>query len=89
MTVQNRPSASLSHLYKTDGSATFSHNGYTIIGAVNGPIELQRRDELPEEAAIEIIVRPATGVGGMDYSNGEGKNPSICLMLHRDERAPP
>ncbi|KAI9717645.1 MAG: hypothetical protein M1812_004590 [Candelaria pacifica] len=64
MTAQNRPSASLSHLYRTDGSATFSQNGYSIIGAVNGPIEVQRRDELPEEAAIEVIVRPATGVGG-------------------------
>lgn len=52
----------MSHLHKTDGSATFSQNGYTIIGAVNGPIEVQRRDELPEEAAIDVIVRPAAGV---------------------------
>ncbi|KAI9697768.1 MAG: exosome non-catalytic core subunit rrp46 [Candelina mexicana] len=64
MTVKDRPSATLSHLYHTDGSATFSQNGYTIIGAVNGPIEVQRKDELPDEAALEIIVRPASGVGG-------------------------
>lgn len=34
-----------------------------MIGAVNGPIEVQRRDELPEEAAIEVNIRPAVGVG--------------------------
>lgn len=57
------PKALLSHLHRADGSATYSQNGYTIIGAVNGPVEVQRRDELPEEAAIEINVRPAVGVG--------------------------
>jgi exosome complex component RRP46 len=64
MTASTEPSALLSHLYRTDGSATFSHNGYTIIGAVNGPIEVQRRDALPEEAAVDVIIRPAAGVGG-------------------------
>jgi hypothetical protein len=63
MSSSKEPSAILSHLHSTDGSATFSQNGYTIIGAVNGPIEVQRRDELPEEAAIDVIVRPAAGVG--------------------------
>jgi hypothetical protein len=58
------PTVILSHLHHTDGSATFSQNGYTVIGAVNGPIEVQRRDELPEEAAVDVIVRPAAGVGG-------------------------
>ncbi|TGO11598.1 hypothetical protein BTUL_0106g00370 [Botrytis tulipae] len=58
------PSTILSPLHRVDGSASFSQNGYTIIGAVNGPIEVQRRDELPEEAAIDVIVRPAAGVGG-------------------------
>lgn len=58
------PSATLSPLHKTDGSATYAHNGFSIIGGVNGPIEVQRRDELPEEAAIDVVVRPAAGVGG-------------------------
>lgn len=64
MTNSAEPTATLSHLYRADGSATFSQNGYTVIGAVNGPIEVQRRDELPEEAAVDVIVRPAAGVGG-------------------------
>ncbi|USP81983.1 Exosome complex component RRP46 [Curvularia clavata] len=57
------PTVILTHLNRADGSATYTHLGYSIIGAVNGPIEVQRRDELPEEAAIEVNVRPATGVG--------------------------
>ncbi|KAG9238779.1 hypothetical protein BJ875DRAFT_3387 [Amylocarpus encephaloides] len=64
MTNATASSAILSHLHRADGSATFSQNGYTVIGAVNGPIEVQRRDELPVEAAIDVIVRPAAGVGG-------------------------
>ena len=57
------PQAILSPLQRTDGLATFSQNGYTVVGAVNGPVEVQRRDELSEEAAIEVNVRPAIGVG--------------------------
>lgn len=64
MTVTYEPEARLSHLQSADGSATFSYAGYTIIGAVNGPIEVQRRDELPEEAVVDVVVRPAAGVGG-------------------------
>ena len=67
MTVKSEPEALLSHLPKADGSATFSYAGYNIIGAVNGPIEVQRRDELPEEAAVDVIVRPAAGVGGIRF----------------------
>ncbi len=54
----------LSPLHRADGSATYSINGYKVIAAVNGPIEVQRRDELPEEAAIDVTVRPASGLGG-------------------------
>ncbi|KAF6221305.1 hypothetical protein HO133_002160 [Letharia lupina] len=55
----------LSPLYRADGSAKYSKAGYSVIAAVNGPIEVQRRDELPEEAAVDIAVRPAAGVGGL------------------------
>ena len=57
------PEATLTHLNRADGSATYTHNGYSVIGAVNGPIEVLRRDEQPEEATIEVNVRPAIGVG--------------------------
>lgn len=65
--LSSEASVSFSHLHGADGSATFSQNGYTIIGSVNGPIEIMRRDELPEEAAVDVVVRPAVGVGGTKH----------------------
>lgn len=65
--ISSEPSVSFSPLYGTDGSATFSQNGYTVIGSVNGPIEITRRDELSEEAVIDVVVRPAVGVSGKIY----------------------
>jgi exosome complex component RRP46 len=65
MMNSSEPTAILSHLPRADGSATFSQNGYTVIGSVNGPLEVLRRDELPEEAVVDVIVRPAAGVGGL------------------------
>ncbi|KAF2746097.1 hypothetical protein M011DRAFT_478483 [Sporormia fimetaria CBS 119925] len=57
------PEVLLSPLHRADGSATYTQNGYSIIGAVNGPIEVLRKDELPSEATLEVHVRPAVGVG--------------------------
>lgn len=56
--------STLSVLSRADGSASYSHNGYSVVCAVNGPMEVQRREELPEEAVIDVTIRPATGVGG-------------------------
>jgi ribonuclease PH len=70
------PAAELSHLPKSDGSATFSYQGYTITTAVNGPVEAQRRDENAFEALVDVNVRPAAGVGGM----------SMCKRDLRDTR---
>lgn len=69
MTPSAEPVAELSRLPNADGSATFSYSGYTITAAVNGPVEVSRRDENPFEALVDVIVRPAAGVGGM----------SLCL----------
>ena len=55
---------SLHPLHRAHGSAMYtSPNGYSVLAAVNGPVEVQRRDELPEEAHIEVNVRPQDGVG--------------------------
>lgn len=51
-------------LVRADGSTVFSDGLYTVIAGVNGPVDVQRRDELPEEAAIEVNLRPTAGVGG-------------------------
>ena len=58
------PEADILPLRNADGSASYSCNGYSVLAGVNGPIEVQRRDELPEEAAIDVVIRPASGVGG-------------------------
>jgi exosome complex component RRP46 len=58
--------AKLGILRQADGSSSFTVNGYSVIAGVNGPVEVQRRDELPEEAAIEVNIRPASGVPGKE-----------------------
>ncbi|CAN8098857.1 unnamed protein product [Discula destructiva] len=64
MTASIEPQAVLSPLPKADGSATYSYAGYTITASVNGPIEAPRKDEDPYEAVVDVLVRPASGVGG-------------------------
>ncbi|KAG6363201.1 hypothetical protein INS49_008297 [Diaporthe citri] len=64
MTVSTKPEAVLSPLPKADGSATYSYAGYTITASANGPVEAQKRDEHPYEALVDVVVRPASGVGG-------------------------
>ena len=63
-TANMSPELTAHPLVRADGSATFTSSLYTILAAVNGPIEVQRRDELPEEAAVEVNIRPSSGVGG-------------------------
>src|SRR5579871_2543926 len=56
-------SSSLKPLHFPDGSSIHNslQTGHQILASVNGPIEVQRRDELPEEAVLEIHIRPASG----------------------------
>lgn len=67
MTVVD-PQARLATLPRADGSATYAYGGYTVTASVNGPLEAQRRDEDPDEANVDVIVRPAAGVGGQHVS---------------------
>ncbi|CAK7203491.1 exosome non-catalytic core subunit rrp46 [Sporothrix eucalyptigena] len=64
MAAVAEPLTILSPLPRADGSATYSHAGYTVTASANGPIEAQRRDEDPDEATVDVVVRPAAGVGG-------------------------
>ncbi|KAK4147928.1 uncharacterized protein C8A04DRAFT_24490 [Dichotomopilus funicola] len=63
-TTAAAPEAALGVLPRADGSANYSHAGYTVTGSVNGPIEAQRRDEHAYEAHVDVVIRPAAGVGG-------------------------
>lgn len=64
MTASSDPQAQLAPLPRADGSASFSYCGYAVTAAVNGPVEAPRRDENPFEALVDVVVRPAAGVGG-------------------------
>lgn len=65
--------ASLTPLRFPDGSASYtSPTGDQILGSVNGPIESGRRDQRPEEATIEILVKPGVGVSGVGERYVEG-----------------
>lgn len=77
-------------LARADGSTAFSSGLYTVISGVNGPVEVNRRDELPEEAAIEVNLRPSSGVGGPRERWLESVLQSVLksvLLVHLHPRA--
>lgn len=73
----------LSPLARADGSASCTSNGYSVIAAVNGPVEVQRRDEIPEESAIDVVLRPAIGVGGKNIELFKRRTPSMLTCSSR------
>ncbi|KAL0939407.1 exosome complex subunit Rrp46 [Colletotrichum truncatum] len=79
MAPDMNPQARISHLPRADGSATFSKGGYCVVASVNGPMEVQRRDENPFESVIDVVVRPAAGVG----STGERQLENILQSALR------
>jgi exosome complex component RRP46 len=85
------PTAILSPLHRADGSASYicPSTGYQIVGSVNGPVELPgRRDaQRPEEATIEVLVKPGTAQGGVGerYVEGIVKGLLSRLILGRDK----
>ncbi|KAL2844731.1 hypothetical protein BJY01DRAFT_185537 [Aspergillus pseudoustus] len=70
------PIASLHPLSRADGSASYKcpATGSNVLGSVNAPIELPgRRDALkPEDATIEVFVKPGTAPGGVGERHIEG-----------------
>lgn len=66
------PLVKLGALPEADGSASYSWQGFEVLGAVNGPIEPQRRDEIPEEAFLEVHIRSVNGVGGEEAGRNSG-----------------
>ncbi|KAI9283344.1 ribosomal protein S5 domain 2-type protein [Sporodiniella umbellata] len=59
---ESRPfSAEQNVLSRADGSARFELGTTAVICSVNGPMEVQLRDEKLDEATIEIVCRPAKG----------------------------
>jgi hypothetical protein len=88
------PTANLSQLHRADGSASYKcpATGYNILGAVNAPVELPgRRDALkPEEATVEVFVKPGTTTAGVGERYVEGILRSVLgkVVLGREKGFP-
>lgn len=88
------PIASLHPLDRADGSASYKcpSTGSNILGSVNAPVELPgRRDVLkPEEATVEVFVKPGTAPGGVGerYVEGIIKGALGRLILGREKGYP-
>jgi hypothetical protein len=86
-----RPTATLSPLLRADGSASYTcpSTGCRIICSVNGPIELPgRRDaQKPEEATLDVLVKPGTAQAGVGEKYAEGilKGLLSRLVLGREK----
>ncbi|EPS45180.1 hypothetical protein H072_840 [Dactylellina haptotyla CBS 200.50] len=61
------PEISLCPLPQSDGSCQYTcpTSRTTILTSVNGPLEVRAKDELPNDATIEVVVKPGVGVGGV------------------------
>ncbi|KAE8146924.1 hypothetical protein BDV25DRAFT_161495 [Aspergillus avenaceus] len=85
------PTATLTPLSRADGSASYRcpSTGSNILGSVNAPVELPaRRDALrPEDATVEVFVKPGTAPGGVGerYIENVIKNMLAKLILGREK----
>ncbi|KAJ5761155.1 Exoribonuclease phosphorolytic domain 2 [Penicillium odoratum] len=88
------PTATLSDLNRQDGSASYKcpATGFNVLAGVNGPIELPaRRDALkPEEATVEVFVKPGTAVAGVGEKYVEGilRDVLSTIILRREKGLP-
>jgi exosome complex component RRP46 len=86
------PIATLSPLQFPDGSASYtSPAGVKILGSVNGPLEISRRDaQKPEEATLEVLVKPGVGTSGVGERYVESILKGVLgrVILGRDKAMP-
>ncbi|PLB42613.1 putative exosome complex subunit Rrp46 [Aspergillus candidus] len=88
------PNVTLTPLSRADGSASYQcpSTGSNILGSVNAPVELPgRRDALkPEEATVEVFVKPGTAPAGVGerYVEGIIKTMISRLILGREKGYP-
>ncbi|KAJ5887791.1 hypothetical protein N7495_007832, partial [Penicillium taxi] len=85
------PEVSLSNLSRNDGSVSYKcpATGFHVLGAVNAPVELPgRRDaQKPEEATVEVFVKPGSATAGVGERYAEGILRSVLseVILGREK----
>ena len=69
-------------LHRSTGSAHYvqKHLSQEVICAINAPVDVQRRDEIPNETYLDVHVRPNHGVGQIRERHLE----SLLTALVRD-----
>ncbi|XP_033928091.1 exosome complex component RRP46 [Melopsittacus undulatus] len=64
-------SCELGPLSRPDGSAAFLQGDTSVLAALYGPAEAKGNRELPERAALEVLLRPKTGLPGVGERSRE------------------
>lgn len=58
----SKPILETSVLDQVDGSAVWAQDQTKVICSVTGPVEVKSRDELPNAATLDLVVRPSVGL---------------------------
>ncbi|KAI5284028.1 exosome non-catalytic core subunit rrp46 [Ascosphaera aggregata] len=86
------PEATLNPLHFPDGSASYtSATGAQVLASINGPIDFHRRDsQRPDEAAVEVVVKPSVGQSGVCDRHAESIiRQALGRIILRRERGMP
>lgn len=49
-------------LTRVDGSSEWTSGSTISICSVSGPLEVKQREEIPDKATVELVVRPVIGL---------------------------
>ncbi|KAI5305240.1 hypothetical protein KEM56_004928 [Ascosphaera pollenicola] len=86
------PQATLNPLHFPDGSASYtSPSGAQVLASINGPIDFHRRDaQKPDEAGIEVVVKPSVGQSGVGERHVESIVRQVLsrIVLKRERGMP-
>lgn len=74
-------------LDRVDGSAQWTQGATKVICSVSGPLEVKHKDEIPNSASLELVVRPISGVSTTRETLIEDRifgaiSPCILKKLH-------
>ncbi|KAI5282225.1 exosome non-catalytic core subunit rrp46 [Ascosphaera acerosa] len=92
MAPPTTPLATLNPLRFPSGSASYtSPTGISILASANGPMDFHRRDsQQPDEAAVEVFVKPSVGHASVADRHAEAVVRQVVTpIIARRERGMP